>query len=92
MKTAKAVKKQQKATAIKQGALQTFTKAIEEVNRANDLLANSIDLDETELAATAEEIQSLFQKEDNLSADIAAKKVEIKANNELIKKLKAFSI
>jgi hypothetical protein len=85
-------KQQQKAKQIVQKATGTFSKAIEEVKKANELLEMAAEQDEKELVRITAEIESLYKKLDVVQADKLNKKAEVIQNKELIAKLEKFTV
>jgi uncharacterized protein Yka (UPF0111/DUF47 family) len=80
-----------KAEKLVNVAVSTFSKAIEEVEKANALLESSILADGQRVEAIYSSIKSLTQQADQLNADSLNKQGRIKGNNELIEKLKQFT-
>jgi hypothetical protein len=78
-----------KAEKLVNVAVSTFSKAIEEVEKANALLESSILADGQRVEAIYS--KSLTQQADQLNADSLNKQGRIKGNNELIEKLKQFT-
>lgn len=102
-KTVKAVKQSNKATAIKRGALNTFTTAKANVIKANALLDKAIESDEksildverkiTELEKeTAQKVDDMFNQIDVLQSRKLSLQTEKAANNVLIENLEKFTV
>lgn len=83
-------KQQLKAQKIVAGAVGTFTKAIEEVQKANGLLSSAIDVDAKEMEKISLEIKGLYERLDAVQSNKLNKEAEIIQNKELIAKLEKF--
>jgi hypothetical protein len=84
-------KNQVKARKIVGQATSTFTKAVDEVKKANVLLEKALLKDETDLDEISAEIHVLYEKLDAVQSDKIQKKAEIIQNKELIAKLERFT-
>lgn len=82
---------QQKAKVIVSKALNTFTKAIEEVQKANDLLIDEVQNDEQKLKDITSSIEAKYKQLDAVQSDKMNKEAEIIQNKELIGKLEKFT-
>lgn len=84
----KHMKKSQKKVA---GAVNTFTKAVDEVVKANKILAEGIEADKKAFDETAIKIKNLEAKLDDISWNMLQKQHEITSNTKLIEKLEVFT-
>jgi hypothetical protein len=84
-------KNKEKATKIVAGAINTFTKAIAEVEKANELLVVAVKSDEQELVSISKKVEDLYKKLDGVQAEKLNKKATIIQNKELIAKLEQFT-
>ena len=84
-------KQQQKAKSIVTRAVGTFSNAIKEVAKANELLAVAVSEDEKELQKITQEIADAYKQMDVVQADKIQKEAEIIQNKELIAKLEKFT-
>jgi len=81
----------QKARDIVGKALTTFTKAIEEVKKANLLLSEEVTKDEQTLNGITKSIEDKYKQLDAVQSDKFNKEAEIIQNKELIAKLEKFT-
>jgi prefoldin subunit 5 len=85
-------KQQQKAKQIVQKATGTFSKAIEEVNKAIALLESAAEQDEQTLKQITAQIEGLYKQLDTVQAEKLDKKAEVIQHKELIAKLEKFTV
>ncbi|MDF2010235.1 hypothetical protein [Priestia megaterium] len=83
-------KQQVKAKKIVDSALGTFSKAVTEIEKANDLLSQEIEKDLAAMQEITTKIENLKSELDELQADKIGKDAEIIRNKELIYKLEKF--
>ncbi|MCS0827432.1 hypothetical protein NX029_26310 [Cytobacillus firmus] len=84
-------KNQVKAKKLVEGAVGTFSKAIEEVQKANDLLSEAVKADEKEIANLEAQIRNAYTKIDYVQSEKINKEKHILSNVELISKLAEFT-
>ncbi len=81
----------EKAQVIVSKALSTFTKAIDEVKKANVILDAEAKKDEQKLKDITKQIENKYKQMDVVQSDKLNKEAEIIQNKELIAKLEKFT-
>jgi hypothetical protein len=84
-------KNQLKAKKIVNNAVGTFSIAITEVQKANNLLSDAVKADEKMLVTIEDTIKNLYKQIDIIQSDKIEKESEINNNIELMKKLAEFT-
>lgn len=82
---------QQKAKGIVNKALGTFTKAIDEIKKANELLETEVAKDEQEMADVTKSIENKYTRLEYIQSEKINKVAEIRSNKDLIAKLEKFT-
>lgn len=85
------VKKEQKANTIVANAIGTFTQAITEVEKANVILAETVDLHNTELERLTKQIEDASKQMEIIQDEKINKIATIRCNKDLIAKLERFT-
>lgn len=82
--------KQLKAKKIVESAVGSFANAINQINKANDILTAEVQADENKMLDITQKITDLYKQMDAVQADKIDKNATIIQNKELIARLDKF--
>lgn len=83
-------KQQAKAKKIVEGAVGSFSEAINKINKANEILTVEVQADENKMLDITKKITDLYKQMDAVQADKIDKNATIIQNKELIARLDKF--